>query len=394
MKSKFCSLLLCLPLLLACQSNQNPHVSQVTSPTDLYLDNQYLSIKPMSIETEQEIFQLDDDMRGMVQNKLSNNLTTQQKARVLLDHLFNEENIALSYDGNANVTAQEAYHSKLANCMSLTILAYALADEAGMNISFQNVDVPEYWVRNGQYSLLTGHVNLLVEESKDVDKRVVWGKRKIRIDFDPFVAKKSFPSHTIEKHTLLAMFYNNKGAEEMLNKNYPLAYQYLKRATITDSQFSSAWGNLGILYKLSGHYDMAESAYSHAINLNRDNLTSLGNLALLLNKQERYSEAKPIEEFIHKARVKNPYYHALLGNEAFFKQSYDQSIKHYKKAIQLDDEQHEFYFGLAKAYYKQDKLALSKHAMKKAVALTKTKDTQKQYIAKLNFLKYHETTTP
>jgi Flp pilus assembly protein TadD len=187
------------------------------------------------------------------------------------------------------------------------------------------------------------------------------------------------------------MFYNNKGAEEMLKGNYPTAYQYFKKSTKTDSQFSSAWGNLGVLYKLSGHYAMAESTYNHSIILNHKNFTSLGNLALLLNKQERYSEAKPIEDFIHKMRVKNPYYHALLGNEAFFNQSYKQAVQHYKKAIQLDDEQHEFYFGLAKAYFKQDKLVLSKRAMKKAIVLTKTKDTQKQYIAKLNFLNDQQT---
>ncbi|HBY86586.1 MAG TPA: hypothetical protein DEO86_11995 [Colwellia sp.] len=394
MKSQLCSLLLCFPLLLACQSNQNLHVNQVSSPKNLYLDEQYLSLAPIHIETEQEIFSLDDDMRAMVQDKLINHYPAHQKARILLKHLFDEENIALSYDGNANVTAQQAYHNKIANCMSLTILAYALADEAGMNISFQDVDVPEYWVHNGQYSLLTGHVNLLVEENEDFNKRVLWGEIATRIDFDPFVAKKNFPSHTIEKHTLLAMFYNNKGAEEMLDKNFTAAYLYLKRATITDSQLSSAWGNLGVLYKLSGHYDMAENAYNHAITLNHKNFTSHGNLALLLNKQGRYSEAKPIEDFIHKARVKNPYYHALLGNEAYFNQSYQQAIQHYKKAIQLDDEQHEFYFGLAKAYYQQDKLTLSTRAMKKAVFLTKTKDTQKQYIAKLNFLRDQEVIRP
>jgi Flp pilus assembly protein TadD len=391
MKSNLCSLLLCFPLLLACQSNQNLHVNQESSPPDLYLDSQYLSLEPIYIETEQEIFQLDDGMRAMVRDKLINHYPAHQKARILLEHLFKEENIALSYAGNANVTAREAYHSKIANCMSLTILAYALADEAGMNISFQDVEVPEYWVHNGQYSLLTGHVNLLVEENEDRNRKVLWGEITTRIDFDPFVAKKNFPSHTIEKHTLLAMFYNNKGAEEMLKGNYPTAYQYFKKSTKTDSQFSSAWGNLGVLYKLSGHYAMAESTYNHSIILNHKNFTSLGNLALLLNKQERYSEAKPIEDFIHKMRVKNPYYHALLGNEAFFNQSYKQAVQHYKKAIQLDDEQHEFYFGLAKAYFKQDKLVLSKRAMKKAIVLTKTKDTQKQYIAKLNFLNDQQT---
>lgn len=392
MKSPCYVLLFCLPLLLACQNKHNLYFSQAISPTNLYLDSQFHSENPILIETEQEIFQLDDDMRAMVQAKLINNLTARQKARVLLEHLFNEENIALSYEGSANVTAAQAYRSKSANCMSLTIMAYALAVEAGMNINFQQVDVPEYWVRNGQYSMLTGHVNLMVKESNEVNRRVVWGERTTQIDFDPFVAKKSFPSHVIKKHTLLAMFYNNKGADELINNNYVLAYQYFKKSTMTDNQFASAWGNLGILYKLSGYYDMAENTYRHAISLNRDNLTSLGNLALLLNRQGRVSEAQTIEKYIHRLRIKNPYYHALLGNEALFNDSYQQALQHYKKAIALNDEQHEFYFGLANAYYQQGKLKLSKKAMTKAVALTKAKDTQRLYIAKLNFLKYQETT--
>jgi tetratricopeptide (TPR) repeat protein len=391
MNTKFYSLLLCFPLLVACQSNQIVNVSQVTAPKNLYLDNEFISLNPVHVETEEEIFQLDNEMRAMVQAKLINNFSAQEKAHTLLKHLFNDENIALTYDGNANVTAIQAYQSKVANCMSLTILAYALADEAGMNISFQEVEVPEYWVRNGQYNLLTGHVNLVVKENYGVKKRIIWGERNTKIDFDPFVAKKSFPSHIITKQTMLAMFYNNKGAEALVNNNYPLAYQYLKKATTTDSKFSSAWGNLGILYKLSGQYDMAEKAYLFAIKLNSNNLTSLGNLALLLNTQKRTSEALPIEEYIHKVRVKNPYYHALLGNEAFFSKSYQQALQYYKKAIDLDDEQHEFYLALAKVYYMQGKLVSSKKAMEKAVALTKAKDTKKLYIAKLNFLNDHET---
>jgi len=391
MKSRRYVFLLFLPVLIACQSSQQFQAKQSISPTSLYLDSDYYTHNPVHIETEQEVFQLDASMRAMVQDKLVNGLTAKQKSHILLEHLFNEENIALSYAGNANVTATQAYHRKVANCMSLTILAFALADEAGMNVSFQQVDVPEYWVRNGQYSLITGHVNLLIKESANVYKRTIWGQTPTRIDFDPFVAKKRFPSRTIKKHTLLAMFYNNKGAEELVKNNYLLSYQYLKKATQTDSQFSSAWGNLGILYKLSGHYDMAENAYRHALSLDKDNLTSLGNLALLLNKDGREAEAKPIEEYLHKLRIKNPYYHALLANEAFFNGDYQKALHHYKKAIQLDDEQHEFYFGLAKAYYHQNELSLARRAMSKAVALTKAKDTQSQYIAKLNFLKFKET---
>lgn len=390
MSYRFFLPLLLLSCLVACQSNQNHQAQPVVAQHNLYLDQQFHSENVIAIETEQEIFALDDEMRAMVQAKLINNRTAQQKAIILLEHLFNEENIALSYKGNANVTASQAYHSKVANCMSLTIMAYALAKEAGMNITFQDVEVPEYWVRNGQYSLLTGHVNLLVKDSGEVSRRVVWGSKATRIDFDPFIAKKNFPSKVIKKHTLLAMFYNNKGAEELVNKNYTVAYQYLKKATLTDNQFASAWGNLGILYKLTNHETLAEDAYRHAISLKGNNLTSLGNLALLLNKQGRTNEAQPIEAYIHKTRVNNPYYHVLLAKEAYYIKSYQQAVKHYKKAISLDDEQHEFYFGLAKSYYQQDKLELAKRSMKKAVMLTRAKDTQKQYIAKLNFLKHQE----
>ncbi|WP_019028196.1 tetratricopeptide repeat protein [Colwellia piezophila] len=391
MNYRFFISLLFLSCLVACQSNQNHQAQPAVAQHNLYLDQQFLSSSDIPIETEQEIFALDDEMRAMVQAKLVNSRSAQQKTIILLEHLFNEENIALSYKGDANVTASQAYHSKVANCMSLTIMAYALAEEAGMNISFQNVEVPEYWVRNGKYSLLTGHVNLLVKDSSDVSRRVLWGGKATRIDFDPFIAKKNFPSKVIEKHTVLAMFYNNKGAEELVNKNYTLAYHYLKKATLTDNKFASAWGNLGILYKLTDHETMAESAYRHAISLKGNNLTSLGNLALLLNKQGRTSEAQPIQAYIHKSRINNPYYHALLANEAYFIKSYQKAIKHYKKAITLDDEQHEFYFGLAKTYYQQNRLSLAKRSMKKAVALTRTTDTQRQYIAKLNFLKHQET---
>jgi tetratricopeptide (TPR) repeat protein len=291
MQSHFYVLLLCFPLIIACQSNPNYKASQILPRQNLYLDNEFSSKTFLRIETEQEIFALDDEMRVMVQEKLTHNFTAYQKAKILLKHLFNDENIALSYQGNANVTARQAYHNKVANCISLTIMAYALAKEAGMNVSFRDVEIPEYWVRNGQYNLLTGHVNLLVKENTEVRRRLVWGEKEMRIDFDPFVAKKTFPSRNITKQTLLAMFYNNKGAEEMVNDNYPLAYRYLKKATQTDNQFTSAWGNLGILYKLNDHNEMAEHTYRHAIRLKSNNLTSLGNLALLLNKQGRINEA-------------------------------------------------------------------------------------------------------
>ncbi len=382
------SFLLYIPLLAACQSYSSEQANKVIPPTNIYLNSAFKSDNYIHIEIEEEIFQIDDAMRSMVKQKLTHDLTARQKALTLLEHLFTKENVALKYVGSANLTAREAYHSQIANCMSLTIMAYALAKEAGMNIYFQDVAVPEYWTRNGQYSLLTGHVNLLVKENTAVNKQLVWGAKNTQIDFDPFISKKKFPAKIIDKNRLLAMFYSNKGVDALVDNNFPVAYQYFKKATLVDSHLASAWGNLGILYKLAGHYELAEQTYRYSINLKGNNLTTLGNLALLLRSQGRNDEASLIELNIHKRRIRNPYYHALLGNEALFSHNYEDALKHYKKAISLDDEQHEFYFALAKIYFHQNEVNLAQRALRKAIVFTNAKDRQRQYIAKLNFLRY------
>ncbi|QBG34605.1 tetratricopeptide repeat protein [Litorilituus sediminis] len=381
------SYLLLLPLLFACQTTQAPLPTEVSSGKQLYLDSSFIASEPYVIETEEDIFSLDDAMLEVVNTKLKNDKHIKARSQILLDHIFNKENIALSYDGNANVTARQAFHSGSANCLSLTIMAYALAVEAGMNVSFQQINVPEYWVRNGQYNQLTGHINLLVEENVDVTRQVIWGLGALQIDFDPSAAKKSFSKKVIDKNTVLAMFYNNKGANAMVNNNYPLAYQYFKQATLQDNSFSATWGNLGILYRLNGYKTEAEKVYRHAISLDNNNLNALSNLALLLYSQERNFEAVEIEQYIKKIRNKNPYYHAVLADEAFYNGNFKVAEQHYKDAIELDKNEHEFYFGLAKIYYMQNKLMSAKKSMRMAILLNKSDDIDEQYIAKLNVLK-------
>ncbi len=128
--------LLFLILLFSCQSHES-RLQPLKNLNSLYLDQQFLPTAPVEIETEQDIFKLDDEMIAMVENKLLSIQSTKKKARLLLEHIFSQDNIALSYASNVNVTARDAYHSKSANCMSLTIMAYALAKEAGLNANFQ-----------------------------------------------------------------------------------------------------------------------------------------------------------------------------------------------------------------------------------------------------------------
>jgi len=385
------SLFLSLPSLFSCQSNDSYNTSAKIPVESLYLDQSFPVEKSFNIESEQEIFMLDDEMRFMVKNTLNTTHNPKKKAMKLLKHIFSQEKIALSYSSHANLTARGAYHSKTANCMSLTIMAYALAKEADLDVDFQQINVPEYWVRNGQYNVLTGHVNLLIKADKELERMLVYGNANIQIDFDPYILKQTFPRKIIQKKTVLAMFYNNKGGQALVDADYTTAYQYFKAATLADKGFSPAWGNLAVLYRLTNNLDIAEKAYRYAIAISPDNLTALTNLAMLLRNQENNLEAEAIESKLLKQRKNNPYYHAVLADEAYYKHDYQQALKHYKKAIKLNNHLHELYFGLAKVYYQMNRLAEAERAMKKALVLNKIKSTEHQYVAKLNFLKAERT---
>lgn len=380
------SLFLSLPLF-SCQSNNAINVIPDEYANSFYVDQHFPKPTSFKVESEQEVFMLDNEMLFMVEHSLNNIQSSKKKAKKLLKQIFSQNNIALNYSSHANLTARETFHSHKANCMSLTIMAYALAQKANLHVFFQEVDVPEYWIRNGQYNLLTGHVNLLIKTSVRNDKNIVYGNDNIQIDFDPYVLKQSFPKRVISKNTVLAMFYNNKGGEALVENQYNIAYQYFKAATQTDKMFSPAWGNLAVLYRLTNNLSLAEQTYRHAIKISPKNLTALANLSILLRNQQRYVESNEIESKILSKRKRNPYYYAVLADEAYYRHDYQQALKYYKKAMKLNNKIHEIYFGIAKVYYQMNRLSDAQRAMKKALSLNKVESTEHQYIAKLNFLK-------
>jgi len=373
-------------VLAACKSTYQDKYSNVQLNEQLLQDSLFPQYQSVEIETPDEIFALDKSMKKVVNKLLKPERDVKKRAVKLLKHIFETEQIGLEYNSNANVTAAQAYHSKTANCMSLTILAYTLAKAGDMNVQFQKVIVPEYWVRNGEFNMLTGHVNLKIIKTRDINTKYFWGSNVLEIDFDPYATKQKFVKEVIDRDTVLAMFYNNKGAAALVNKDYVIAYRYFIEALKFDPAYAEGWGNIGILYRFTGHNELAMQTYEYALELDHNNLTVATNLAFLLRKEGKLNEAITIEQRLHRKRLQNPYYHALLADEALYKGAIESSINHYKKAIRLNDKVHEFYFGLSKAYYQANNINASKKAMKKAVSLNKSSHLNDDYIAKLNFL--------
>lgn len=355
----------------------------------LLFDSHFPNYSDYVLETEEDIFYIDKAVAAKARNLIFRRNNLKNKSQELVDFLFDEEYINLQYDDSANYTAQEAIENKRANCITLTILAFSLAKHSQILAQFQDVDVPEYWNRTGQYSLLTGHVNLVLKSPQvnfRDDSINLFSQNTYVVDFDPLINSQKFPSRYVNKTWVMAMFYNNKGAQALMHGNQGLAYAYFKQAVTVASDYAPSWVNLAVLFRQNSLLDKAKNIYEHAINLDPKNYAAISNLAIVLRKLNNSQQADELMKKLHKIRYKNPFYHKALGDNALYQKRYELAKEYYEQAIELDDQKHEFYYGLAKAYVGLNNKAKAKKLLDKAMRLNNYVDINEIYLAKSHLL--------
>ncbi|MDN3378139.1 MULTISPECIES: hypothetical protein [unclassified Pseudoalteromonas] len=372
-----------MSFITACQGTPN----QVLDAPPNISQNQPFTLLP--VETEAEIFELNDDIKQQLTTTFPANKRNLRSTRKLLQFLLDNGDASLSYQSGATLIANQAYNDLNANCLSLSILAYSMADFLGMHSQFQQVHIPEYWALNKGYNLLTGHINLRVSPPRNSGSNISYvytTESSLVVDFDPNSRSEKFKTSAISKARITAMFYNNKGVTAMLKKQHNTAYSYFLAATKADPLYSGAWGNLAVFLRIHNQLNNAELAYNHALAINENNNTALGNLALLYRITERHDQADKILTMLDKKRQANPYYHISLGHTAYQNKAYQDAIKHYSKAKRLDNQIHDSYFGLARTYFQLGDL---KHANKQLRLANKHADfahDKKRYQLKLKTL--------
>lgn len=364
--------------------------SQLNADVDLTLLHDDL-FKVQDVESEQEIYALDTEITEQLDHFIKSKQSPMTQAKQLLNFLMSNGEASLSYQTGANLTATQAYNNLNANCLSLSILAHSLSEYLGLKTQFQRVQIPEYWDQTRGYSMLTGHVNLIVS----IDERNTDGihlyfnqPRSITVDFDPNSRSEKFPTYKIDKSRITAMFYNNKGAMHMIAQQHDLAYSYFRAAIKVDPLYSSAWGNLGILYRIKREYTLAEKSYDQALVLKPNSFTAMGNKAILFNLTERTKQAEDILTMLHNKRRHNPYYFIVLANEALEKNQLAEARSLFIKAKRLDSSLHNSYFGLSKVYFHQGDLKLAEFYLNQALKLAPFEHDKNRYKNKLSALYY------
>ena len=353
----------CLLSLSACSTTDNANIS-----VPIPIIDPPMQLQQQLVESEQQIFQLDHSLKQQLSAYVQTRKSADEIAYSVLSFLLTNGDNSLSYQSTSTQTASQSYQNLNANCLSLSILAYSLAEHLGLKARFQKVHVPEYWALNQGFNLLTGHIKLAIDnKTKLKDSSLVYQRnQRLIIDFDPNSRQARFATSSLSKKRVTAMFYNNKGGEALVNKQFDLAYSYFKAAINTDSSFSASWGNLGVLFKQLGDLKQAEEMYRYAIALNADNNTAQGNLALLYKLTDRVAEGDKLLAELDRKRQTNPYYHISLGNSDYVSGDYTNAISHYKKANAMSPTLHESHFGLARSYFELNNITKAEFHLRKA----------------------------
>ena len=370
----------CLTGCASTESNLNQNQSK-----SLFKDHLFPSHIEYVIESESEVFDLNDDAKAFVNAHTRLGQTPAKNIRSLVQGIFDREYMGLTYENSATSTANKTFETGIANCISMTIMAYSMAQHAGLHTQFMHVDVPDYWTRRSGFSLMNGHVNLRIL-NHGMGEQVFQYSKYLTIDFDPQEMSRHFRAVAISRPEILAMFYNNRAAEALLEKDLARAYAYLKAAYQQDPLQDEVVVNLGVLYRFAGEYNLAEDAYIHASELDVQNYTSIENLAHLYRLKGYEKRASVLEQRVRRAREENPFYHFILGEEARARNELDTAIVHYRKALRLDRRNHESLFGMGVVMYQQGNLEEAERYMEMAAKRSKLNSDRQRYNGKLAYI--------
>lgn len=327
--------------------------------------------------TPEQVLAIPDRLREEFRTKvLRRTHSPMERLQGLVDFLIDEDGFALQYKADATLTISESYQTRQANCLTFTMLAVALAREAGMDAYAQQLRRVFAWAVVDGVVIQAMHANLVVPIGSD----------KYILDIATDTPTLTRIDQRISDEHLLALYYGNR-AMELLTEGQPAAARvWLDTALRHEPGDASLWSNSGLLYQRAGKPRLAEEMYRRAIRMDPELTSALTNLIALYREQGNDRKADALQLRAQRALREDPYYQYALGQQQEQSGDFAQAVDLYRRAISLHQEEHRFHYALARAYYRLGKLERADDQLQIARALSRG-NNQLRYQAKLDALR-------
>lgn len=375
-------------LLAACATAPPP----MPPAADLYSDATFRA-PPQPIQSD-HLFALSAAMQAHIDSPhFRAQLRNAGPQRGLFDALYKKGELKLEYDASVTRDAAATFAAKKGNCLSLVIMTAAFAKALGIEVHFQTVLVDEQWSRSGDIYVSSTHVNLSLPTRRDDISTYSRSGTSLTIDFLPSEDAARYATLPIDEATIVAMFLNNRAAEELAANRLDQAYWYARTAIEKNPNFVVAYNTLGVIYQRHGDLALAERVYKRALEREREDTIVMNNLVPVLAHLGKADESKALAARLKQIEPTPPFYYFQKGMKAMSAGNYADAKSMFLREIKRSPYNHEFHFWLAIAHWRLGEARSAGEEMKIAVDTSTNDDATRLYSTKLNYLRAQNTDT-
>lgn len=334
-----------------------------------------------------KVFAVNDAMRRYIATEIGELPGSKGRQQALVEALRNKAQLKLEYDAAYTRDAAEAFAARSGNCLSLVIMTAALAKEMGIGVRFQNVHVDETWSRRGDLYFSIGHVNLsLGARPPALGTRIDDGEQ-LTIDFLPPPDLKGLNWRVIPEKTILAMYMNNRSAEELSGGKLDDAYWFAREAILQDPEFVTPYNTLGVIYQRRGHLERAERLFAHVLAHESRNTHAMSNLANVLAGLGRLEESRALERRLAELEPEPAFTYFNRGLAAMREGDFRAARELFEKEVERAPHYHEFHFWLALSLSNLGQQEDARRHLALAMENSTTRNEHALYAAKLARIK-------
>jgi tetratricopeptide (TPR) repeat protein len=333
---------LCLALLVsACASHWRPdETADVQYPLWL-LTGERLFDEPIA---DAEVPRTDisaptEEMRAYVATMLDGVRSDPARFRALFAGLARDGYFRAVYSANQTLTAAETFELRGGNCLSYTNMFIALAREAGLDASYQVVDVPPSWDADAGFLIRYTHVNVLVRGVRLEPGALP----SVTVDFNVVHPEDEYRRWPVSDDYAQALFHANHSVSLLREGRTRESFAHLRRGLEVSPGNLDLWINLGAFYATQGDYEASIAAYEVALQIDPDSRAAFSGLARSHGNAGNEALARMYAEKERNYRERNPYFHYALAQAAFERADFEASLTHIQDAISLKSRTPKFF---------------------------------------------------
>jgi tetratricopeptide (TPR) repeat protein len=263
----------------------------------------------------------------------------------------------------------------------------AFARHLGLPVSYRSVIVDDQYTRQGDLTLASGHVNLVLDKLPRRPHFAPQEPDSYTIDFLPQEELRGQRSEPLAERTIVAMFMNNRAAEALSQGRLDDSYAWAQEAVRQDPGFAAAVNTLGVVYMRAGHLRQAEAALRTVLAREPAHVSALSNLVLLLHRSGRPAEAQALGVRLAQLQPYPPFHFFDLGRRAMDEGDFHRARQMFARELRRQPDQHEVHFWAAQADLSLGNTAGATRHLQQAMTNSPTRDSHEVYATKLDRLR-------